>query len=148
MKNLFTLITISLLGLCLACGNNSNNDPCCQDYQVTSGTTPANFDYSNIITPNGDGLNDYLFIENDSLNTVQLQIFDDNDLIYSSSNYQNNFSGLDNTGSTINDGNYETKVVIGTFSIEYTLTIIRSASQSGSCKTNCKAHDPGDPLLI
>jgi len=84
----------------------------------------------NIITPNGDLVNDFLVIEN-------IEQYPDNTLIvlnkwgievFKTDNYQNNWSGTDNDGIALPAGNYMVILTIrGENSGEYTevLTIIK-----------------------
>lgn len=58
----------------------------------------------NVITPNGDGLNDFFeIIGLYQFESVELQVFDRfKNLIYQNSNYQNNWE----VNSTVRDGTY------------------------------------------
>src|SRR5690606_28264873 len=58
----------------------------------------------NVITPNGDGLNDFFeIIGSYQFESVELQVFDRfKNLIYQNSNYQNNWE----VNSTVRDGTY------------------------------------------
>jgi gliding motility-associated-like protein len=62
----------------------------------------------NVITFNGDGVNDQLIIENlEDFDAVQLQIFNRwGNLIYTNENYQNNWAGEDLNGKAISEGVY------------------------------------------
>lgn len=64
---------------------------------------------SNILTPNGDGINDYLRIKDfeDFAFPCQIHIYNAwNVEVYSSSDYQNNWQGEQNNGSLVNAGTY------------------------------------------
>jgi gliding motility-associated-like protein len=59
-----------------------------------------------IITPNGDGFNDYFEIADLKENTA-LKIFNRyGELVYSNSNYQNDWDGSDNNGNPLSQENY------------------------------------------
>ncbi|MFN3918148.1 MAG: gliding motility-associated C-terminal domain-containing protein [Flavobacteriales bacterium] len=62
----------------------------------------------NIITPNGDGINDTFYIENiDNHPGVLLQIFNRwGNLVWEASPYQNNWGGKDKQGDNLSDGTY------------------------------------------
>ncbi|MBN1182089.1 MAG: HYR domain-containing protein [Bacteroidales bacterium] len=74
----------------------------------------------NIITPNGDGMNDYLVI--DGLpELTELVVFNDkNQILYKTDNYQNNWDGRDNNGNPIHSGTYW-----------YSLTVLQNEQYSG-----------------
>ncbi|MBN1180820.1 MAG: HYR domain-containing protein [Bacteroidales bacterium] len=74
----------------------------------------------NIITPNGDGLNDCLVIDGLPENS-ELVIFNDkNQILFKTGNYQNDWNGTDNNGNSIDNGTYW-----------YVLTISSSKYTSG-----------------
>jgi gliding motility-associated-like protein len=62
---------------------------------------------TNIITPNGDGINDYWVIENlDSYPDNEVQIFDKaGRILYQVKNYQNNWDGTINS-NLLAEGTY------------------------------------------
>lgn len=58
-------------------------------------------------TPNGDGVNELFIINCAETINNQLQIYNRwNQLVYSSSNYRNNWNGIDNKGFLLPDGTY------------------------------------------
>ena len=66
---------------------------------------PAN----NILTPNGDAVNDLLFFEDleEILNVVDIQIFNQwGNLVYTNREYGNNWSGKDSNGNDLVAGTY------------------------------------------
>lgn len=68
----------------------------------------ANYTTYNGFSPNGDGINDEFVIDGAKSDEVnELKVFDTNGkLVYSQSNYQNNWEGKDNDGEPLNDGTY------------------------------------------
>ena len=63
----------------------------------------------NVITPNSDGANDVFEIENLPEYTEVIILNRWGDLVYSSSNYQNNWDGKDTSGKELADGVYTYK---------------------------------------
>lgn len=64
---------------------------------------------NNILTPNNDGINDFLFINEieNFENPVELFIYNKTGtLIFSDSNYQNNWNGFSNSGNILPTGTY------------------------------------------
>jgi gliding motility-associated-like protein len=62
---------------------------------------------TSIITPNGDGLNDLFKINCADKNSSDLSIFDRwGRLVYSQSNYDNTWQGLDEDDDLLNEGSY------------------------------------------
>lgn len=68
----------------------------------------ANYTTYNGFSPNGDGINDEFVIDGAKSDEVnELKVFDTNGkLVYSQSNYQNNWEGKNNDGEPLNDGTY------------------------------------------
>ena len=67
------------------------------------------FEFPNVITPNGDGINDLFEIENLPENTEVIILNRWGNLVYSSANYQNNWDGKDTSGKELADGVYTYK---------------------------------------
>jgi gliding motility-associated-like protein len=63
---------------------------------------------SNILTPNGDGINDYLMIDNkEAFSQCKLQVYNAwNDLVFSADGYNNDWDGKTSAGSPLPDGAY------------------------------------------
>ena len=64
---------------------------------------------NNVITPNGDGINDFFFISNiESFSAnVILEIYNnEGNIIYSNLNYKNTWNGKDDNGNDLNTGTY------------------------------------------
>jgi gliding motility-associated-like protein len=63
---------------------------------------------SNILTPNGDGINDYLIIDNkEAYKECRLQVYNAwNDLVYSVDGYNNDWDGRTSAGNALPDGAY------------------------------------------
>ena len=64
------------------------------------------FEFPNVITPNGDGINDIFEIENLPENTEVIILNRWGNVVFSSDNYQNNWDGKDNSGRALVDGVY------------------------------------------
>ena len=67
------------------------------------------FEFPNVITPNSDGANDVFEIKNLPENTEILILNRWGNIVFSSTNYQNNWNGKDNSGRDIVDGVYTYK---------------------------------------
>jgi len=146
MKNLIVLITAIIL-ISSACKKPEQSLCCILDISV-QGTLDSNFLYSNVITPNADGVNDYLFLKKDVSGIFKIQIFDDSDnLLFLDADYSNQFNGITNNGLTIADGIYKVVCIMPNSSAEFSLLIIRNKVSSMSCVSDCQPKDPGDPVL-
>jgi gliding motility-associated-like protein len=68
----------------------------------------ANYTTYNGFSPNGDDINDVFVIDGAKSDEVnELSVFNTNGkLVYSQSNYQNNWDGKDNNGEPLSDGTY------------------------------------------
>jgi gliding motility-associated-like protein len=64
------------------------------------------FEFPNVITPNSDGANDFFEIENLPQNTEVIIVNRWGNIVFSSTNYQNNWNGKDNSGKELLDGVY------------------------------------------
>ncbi len=145
------LILLSgILFLLLSIGCSNNNQPYCCEYNVTvQGTLNNDVKIPNVITPNGDGQNDNFWIDGVANTNASLFIYDQSqNLVYFSPNYYNQFTGLDNAGSALPEGNYRALLLTPTGNAEVVLTLIRSQSLTGSCANDCKPRDPNDQLLL
>jgi gliding motility-associated-like protein len=78
--------------------------PCANEEPADSNT--VNFDFPNVITPNSDGINDLFTIENLPENTEAIILNRWGNVVFSSTNYQNNWDGKDNSGRALVDGVY------------------------------------------
>ena len=63
----------------------------------------------NVISPNNDGINDFFEIENIPENTEVIILNRWGNVVFSSSDYQNNWNGKDNSASELVDGVYTFK---------------------------------------
>jgi gliding motility-associated-like protein len=68
-----------------------------------------NFELPNVITPNSDGTNDVLEIQNLPENTKVLILNRWGNIVFSSDNYQNNWDGKDTSGKNLVEGIYTYK---------------------------------------
>jgi gliding motility-associated-like protein len=81
--------------------------PCAID--DPSDNSELDFDFPNVITPNSDSTNDFFVINNLQENT-EIIIFNRwGNIVFSSTNYQNNWDGKDNSGKALVDGVYTYK---------------------------------------
>ncbi|MFM7387338.1 MAG: gliding motility-associated C-terminal domain-containing protein, partial [Bacteroidota bacterium] len=69
----------------------------------------ADFSFPNVITANGDGVNDLFEIQNLPENTEVIILNRWGKVVFSSTNYQNNWNGEDNSGTALLDGVYTFK---------------------------------------
>jgi gliding motility-associated-like protein len=67
------------------------------------------FEFPNVITPNGDGINDIFKIENLPENTEVIILNRWGNVVLKSDNYQNNWDGKDSSGKVLVDGVYTYK---------------------------------------
>jgi gliding motility-associated-like protein len=67
------------------------------------------FEFPNVITPNGDGINDIFEIENLPENTEVIILNRWGNIVFSATNYQNNWDGKDSSGKELFDGVYTYK---------------------------------------
>ncbi len=72
-------------------------------------TIDTDFSFPNVITVNGDGINDLFEIQNLPENTEVIILNRWGNVVFSSSNYQNNWDGKDNSGKELVDGVYTYK---------------------------------------
>jgi gliding motility-associated-like protein len=74
-------------------------------------------EFPNVFTPNFDGTNDLFEIENLSANTEVIILNRWGNVVFSSSNYQNNWDGKDTSGKELSDGVYTYKFTTETGTI-------------------------------
>ena len=67
------------------------------------------FTFPNVISPNDDGANDLFSIENLPENTEVIILNRWGNIVFSSTNYQNNWNGKDISGKDLVDGVYTYK---------------------------------------
>lgn len=86
------------------------NHGCDSTVKVTVHILPVDscvFIIPNVISPNGDGMNDFFFIKGLTEPGVSLKIFDRwGDLIYLTDDYKNNWGGEAGNGKKLSDGVY------------------------------------------
>ena len=76
-------------------------------FNCTDTITPIlAFEFPNVITPNNDGINDLFEIDNLPENTEVIILNRWGNIVFSSTNYQNNWDGKDNSGKALVDGVY------------------------------------------
>jgi gliding motility-associated-like protein len=80
----------------------------CSDEEPTDGSA-LNFIFPNVITPNSDGINDLLEIENLPENTEVIILNRWGNVVFSSANYLNNWDGIDTSGKELLEGVYTYK---------------------------------------
>jgi gliding motility-associated-like protein len=69
----------------------------------------VSFEFPNVITTNGDGINDFFEIENLPENTEVIILNRWGNVVLKSDNYQNNWDGKDSSGKELVDGVYTYK---------------------------------------
>jgi gliding motility-associated-like protein len=69
----------------------------------------VDFSFPNVITANGDGINDFFEIENLPDNTEVIILNRWGNVVFSSDNYQNNWDGKETSGKELVDGVYTYK---------------------------------------
>ena len=89
--------------------------PCTSEAPTDS--SEVNVVIPNVITPNGDGINDLFEIENLPENTEVIILNRWGNLVYSSVNYQNYWDGKDTSGKELADGVYTYKFTTETGTI-------------------------------
>ena len=89
--------------------------PCANEDPADSNI--VEFTFPNVITPNGDGINDLYEIENLPENTEVIILNRWGNLVYSSVNYQNYWDGKDTSGKELADGVYTYKFTTETGTI-------------------------------
>jgi gliding motility-associated-like protein len=72
-------------------------------------STENSFEFPNVITPNNDGINDLFEIDNLPENTEVIILNRWGNIVFSSTNYQNNWDGKDKSGEDLVDGVYTYK---------------------------------------
>jgi gliding motility-associated-like protein len=82
-------------------------------------TNETDFSFPNVITPNSDGINDLFEIENLPENTEVIILNRWGNVVFSSSNYQNNWDGKDTSGKELVDGVYTYKFITETGAISH-----------------------------
>jgi len=89
--------------------------PCANEDPADSNI--VEFTFPNVITPNGDGINDLYEIENLPENTEVIILNRWGNAVFSSANYQNNWDGKDTSGKELADGVYTYKFTTETGTI-------------------------------
>jgi len=72
-------------------------------------SSDVSFEFPNVITPNGDGINDLFEIQKLPENTEVIILNRWGNVVFSSGNYQNNWDGIDKSGKELVDGVYTYK---------------------------------------
>jgi gliding motility-associated-like protein len=67
------------------------------------------FEFPNVITPNGDGVNDFFEIQKLPVNSEVIILNRWGNIVFSATNYQNNWDGKDSSGKVLVDGVYTYK---------------------------------------
>lgn len=161
MKRLLPILSVILIsGLIYTCTTTPVDPACCKTGVTMQGPGLGHYRFlalANILTTNGDGINDIYYIEVidtitntiDTTMAIDFTVFKNaNTILFHNANYHNNFTGLDDNGNKIPDGNYkvEVKAPNGTI-FSYTLTLTQVKIQDPSCTIKCQCIDPYDPLL-
>ena len=153
MKSILFLISITLIFI-VSCKNENNdaaNNLCCDEaiFFYGDSDTTCHVYPINVITPNGDGFNDYFrpIANTDTSKVFILEVFNSTgNIIYVDSAYKNNWNGKDNQGQALPNGKYSYELNYGKGSMKAFVCIITSQAPSGSLGI-CKPIDSDDPLL-
>jgi gliding motility-associated-like protein len=79
-------------------------------FNCTDTITPIiAFEFPNVFTPNSDGINDLFEIDNLQENTELIILNRWGNVVFSTTNYQNNWDGKDTSGKELADGVYTYK---------------------------------------
>jgi hypothetical protein len=152
------LLLISAVSI-FSCSQYPLDPACCQTTKVYQGQALPNvvIMLPNVITPNGDGINEALEYTATDTSTQQPSAVDiefilygkNSKKLYRKDHYTNQFTGLDKDGDPIPDGTYRAKFIIKNGgSITIPLSIIRTSLQDPACSQGCDPIDPVDPLLL
>jgi gliding motility-associated-like protein len=93
-----------------ACGSGSDQIvvlPCTIDEPVDSSNVA--FVFPNVISPNDDGINDFFEVDNIPANTEVIILNRWGNVVFSATNYQNNWDGKDTSGKNLLEGVYTYK---------------------------------------
>lgn len=101
-------ITTDSIGTYIVTGTDVNGCSSSDTIMITSENTDSVTTSSSIMTPNGDGINDVLVINNISAYTnCDLKVYNMwNDLVYSAAGYKNDWGGIGSNNKQIPDGPY------------------------------------------
>ena len=84
-------------------------------FNCTDSVTPIlSLEFPNVISPNNDGINDLLEVKNLPENTQVIILNRWGNVVFSSTNYQNNWGGKDNSDGALVDGVYTYKFITKT----------------------------------
>ncbi len=100
----------------------------CETTREVTVTVDEDFrvDVPNLFTPNGDGINDYFIISNIFTYDAEVFIFNRwGTELYSSTAYQNDWDGTNNSGDQLTDGTYYYVVKVGPNVYKGAITILR-----------------------
>ena len=152
----FISTSLILLSLLFSCSNDNNNNEadyrCCTDEingNINNLNQSTNISIYNVITPNGDGVNDLFFIENIELfpnNRVTISDLK-NETVFDAEGY-----GLEGTffgGADLQEGSYIYKIVIEneeTFLLQGYLCIVKNLDNNFKGGLGCRTLF-GDPIL-
>lgn len=144
MKQLLILLATSIL--IASCGNNCPPCDWCSPVNTISGNMQDVF-IPTVITPNGDGMNDLLFIQKPDTMQIKVEIWNEKGTkVFNDNNYDNSWDATQN-GVALGEGQYEIEVMGTAFSYEGKLTILRTLYECDDCLPDCSPVDQGDPLL-
>jgi len=153
MKSVILLLSLVII-IAISCKNNDNNTTntiCCDEaiFFYGDSDTTIHIYPLNVITPNGDGFNDYfgLISIKDTSKVFILEVYNSSgNTVYLDSTYKNNWNGKDMQGQALPDGKYSYVLDYGKGSMKAFVCIITSQLPSGSLGI-CKPFDNGDPLI-
>lgn len=160
MKQFIAILTVLLTSIMnFTCTTPPVDPACCKtDGSMQGpGLSHHSVSLSNVLTPNGDGINDVYHVTVydtitqtiDSNMVVEFTVRNAaNVILFLDANYHNSFEGLDDNGNIIPDGNYELEIQFQNGTIfSQTLSLTRVPIQDPTCTHKCKPTHPNDPLL-
>ena len=151
MKKYFFLTSMTLLILISCKKSNLNRDLCdCAKSPATQTIDTTTLTIPNIITPNGDGKNDYWAIKNINyfpdckIKIIKLGLI--HKTVYESTGYTSNLWNGEGK-----DGKYKYEITIGSTTITGYVCVVDGGGNFDpndyKCLKDCTALDHGDPII-
>ncbi|WP_299244458.1 gliding motility-associated C-terminal domain-containing protein [uncultured Aquimarina sp.] len=153
MQKLLLVVTSLIFLISCNSDDNDNSLSCCGEDSLVvetnnlSGDTQINI--FNVITPNGDGVNDAFIIAGlAAYPNNSIKVFSNNTLVFETNNYhQNQVFGIDLVNDSFTQKVFTYELIIDngdSFKARGTICAVKS---SGGDIDSCNAFDLGDPLF-